>query len=402
MKQIIWGSTTGNPNAGLTVYNNPASTTTSVWNSSENAAEFYFPFDVTLNNFSVLIDNAPGAGETRRFVVRKNATTDTALDVTISDAGTSATLTLATPVSISAGEYITIKCVSSAGVAVLTSCIYSLVSTSASKVYALSGARNQTAINDDVRRFWYPWGGKIPVAVTTDTQINRWYFAQNAVIKTLNFYLSTAPGGTDSWVFSIYKNGVEEASSIITIAGASTTGALSNLNISVAPTDNITLSVVSVSLPVNNQFFKWSMTIQPEIDGEVTYSNTTSSWSNGVVNYSRLTGTGAATTTEALARYICPPNTTFYMKKYYVNLVTAPGAGKSRALRWRKNTANANNLITISDAATSGTDLASIDSYTTGDFVDLSSTPTGTPATSDGTQYAVLYIPPLNNNIQIL
>lgn len=99
--------------AAATRYFSPSTSST-----SESDAIYVVPFDGTLTQFIVQSTAAPGAAQTFTLTVRKN-TVDTSMTATIAGAATFTTGTITTnPVSVVAGDIISLKCVGSAGSAV--------------------------------------------------------------------------------------------------------------------------------------------------------------------------------------------------------------------------------------------------------------------------------------------
>lgn len=129
----------------------------------------------------------------------------------------------------------------------------------------------------------------------------------------------------------------------------------------------------------------------------ITNGSPSTSATNYVPLMSVLSSTPTATET---ARFNVSP-ASFTLKNLYISLNAAPGTGKSYTFKIRKNQVDTGISITISDSATSGSDLVDTVSIAAGDKLTLSMTPSGTPtaptlilwnleADSGGTHYAQL------------
>ena len=68
------------------------------------------------------------------------------------------------------------------------------------------------------------------------------------------------------------------------------------------------------------------------------------------------------------------------LQKFKVTLDTAPGAGKTRTFAIRRNNVTTGITLTISDAETSGEDVANTQACVAGDKIEIIQTDTGTPA----------------------
>lgn len=86
-------------------------------NTESNAAIFPSPFAGTLRNLRMQAGSAPGVGETFTYTLRKN-TADTALTATTSGGSASASNDVTHSVSVTAGDILSLKVVTSSGAAV--------------------------------------------------------------------------------------------------------------------------------------------------------------------------------------------------------------------------------------------------------------------------------------------
>lgn len=98
--------------AGSTVYMGFAGTS-----ATETQMRFVCPVTGTLRNLFVSADAAPGAAQTFAYTVRKNAA-DTSLTCTTSGAASTSSSDVVNSASVTAGDLVTVKLITSAGAAV--------------------------------------------------------------------------------------------------------------------------------------------------------------------------------------------------------------------------------------------------------------------------------------------
>lgn len=87
------------------------------------------------------------------------------------------------------------------------------------------------------------------------------------------------------------------------------------------------------------------------------------------------------TTNNGYREINCVNTATFH--HLYMNLTVAPGAGDTRTFTIRKNLTNDNIAATVSDTGTFGSDTTNTTSVTAGDYLDLITSWTGTPANTN-------------------
>jgi hypothetical protein len=103
--------------------------------------------------------------------------------------------------------------------------------------------------------------------------------------------------------------------------------------------------------------------------------------STSAANYNGLFSGHSWTATEDNVSGLVAANG--IIRNFSVKLTTAPGSGKSWTFKVRKNGADTGISITISDAATTGSDTSNTLSYAPGDRLSISATPSGTPTATD-------------------
>lgn len=109
------------------------------------------------------------------------------------------------------------------------------------------------------------------------------------------------------------------------------------------------------------------------------FGKSTTAPSNSVANFNTPTGINLTPTNVESTRNRCtfPCSTT--VSQLYVKLDTAPGGSASYTFKIRKNGADTGVTLTITGAATSGTDTSHSVTFAAGDVITISSTPASTP-----------------------
>lgn len=334
----------------------------------------------TLRNLRIRLTTAPGAGTSRTIKVRKNGV-DTSLSITISGTSTFAEDT-SNQVVVAAGDRITlIGTVTGSPASTLSNQVSLEFEGDVSAQNFLSGGA--ATPSNSARQFSSPTG---------DSNAGQWYGTENDVsiviphsctITELYGYLHVAPGAGKSRAFSIYKNGSEEASSIFTISDANQSGNITGLSISCVAGDRISISTNPSGTPASSGT-STGILFESAIDGESIICNVTVIAGSGT-EYQKLMAHGnngiANTTIEANGDSEAG-TTSFSLKNLTVRLATAPGAGKSRTFKSRKNAADGGLSVLISETATTGSDTSNSDSISVGDLIDVSSLATSSPAVS--------------------
>jgi len=232
--------------------------------------------------------------------------------------------------------------------------------------------------NDNTRRYHSPASGGWFEGVTTAQHIP---VPIACTLRELFVNLSTSPGAGKSYILSIYKNGSEEASTILTVSDSAFYGSLTGLNVAFAAGDTVMMSFISSGTPASNPSGDWSLSFEPTgTDGESFVGTVaTSNLNTGATAYAPIASNGHTwSTTEAdRKRYIAVRAVT--LKNMRILLDGSPGAGKSYAFTVRKNGAGTAITATIADAATSANDTTHTVDIAEGDYIDIECVPSGTP-----------------------
>ena len=237
---------------------------------------------------------------------------------------------------------------------------------------------NSYVINTVTPAYYSPVCASLPSATESK---RRFYCTTSGTIKSFNVKQSVSNGGTGGATYSIYKNGVEEASSIVTFGPNGTTYTVTGLSISFVAGDSLSIKYNQTS--AISDFVKgvnWTIMYNPTTDGEQMIGGLqeiSSSNTQGVVQYgyingaSPFAGNGNLNTTEARRQMYLAGFTTAYLRNFRVNLESAPGASQTREYRVRVNGANGNEVIDITGASTSGSDSSNTETLASGDLVDI-------------------------------
>lgn len=198
-----------------------------------------------------------------------------------------------------------------------------------------------------------------------------------------------APNAGKSWTFTIRKNNEDTDLSVV-ISNTSVISPLDTDEVAVAAGDKVAIKAVPSGTPTAAKAVYWTCQFTPDTDGEtILLSN------SGGINlggYYTLIGAKPATGYEIRAQTLFPTAGT--LKKFYVELTTAPGAGKSRTFTIRKNGEATSLVVTISNSATTGSDTDPAHNITigAGDKVTIEDTSMGTPSYSKG-KFGIGFLP---------
>lgn len=198
-----------------------------------------------------------------------------------------------------------------------------------------------------------------------------------------------APGGGKSWTFTVRKNNGDTALSVI-IADANTISSLDTDEVEVAAGDKVCIQSVPSGTPAAAGTVYWTCQFTPDIDGETILLSIGTFFTAD--RYITLIGTKLPDPAEFEGQTLFPTDGT--LKRFYVELVTAPGVGTSRTFLLRKNGVNTGMTVTIADGATTGndTDPAHNIDIAAGDRVTIINTVTGSPASSGG-KFGIVFLP---------
>lgn len=245
----------------------------------------------------------------------------------------------------------------------------------------LGGGTPDSNTNQSFAQYSFIMNGRAswsaPVSIITKSNV----IAVAGTISNLRVKSEGSP-----YRFTLYKNGV--ATSLKTqVADASSNklGADTTNSVSVVPGDTLSLeSIQDLTLGplLGNGIVSFSMIIECADCTSVLMGGvggTAGVLENSTTIYHPICGVSKGTTgTESIAAQIVPTKGT--IKKMYLAMESAPGAGTSYAFTVFKNGVATGITATIADTATTATDLTNSISVSPGDTISLRVVPTGSAA----------------------
>jgi len=229
---------------------------------------------------------------------------------------------------------------------------------------------------------------------STDTEYNRiqtggknWNASETPVeqvipaagtFKNLSILLNTAPGSGSSYAFTLRLNGAD--TDLVTTVSDTDKSAINETDeVSVSAGDTVAIKVVPTNTP-NVGDASWSFIFIPDTGNETILLG--ADYDAPKINgndYNLLQG-GSTWNSTALAgqrKSMVPTGGT--LKDFYVQLDTAPDTGKSYTFTVYLNGSATGVTLTISDTATTGSDLSNTVAVVAGDTVAIKCAPGSTP-----------------------
>lgn len=187
---------------------------------------------------------------------------------------------------------------------------------------------------------------------------------------------TNAPSSGQSRTYTVQKNGVN-TSMTVTVTNPATGGVTVANPVSYAAGDTFNLSCTSTAADATGVIY-FACVFSAATKRSFVLSQTAASASNSVANYFEFQG-AASTTTTFLGNTdaLFPTNGT--LRNLYVTLSGSPGVGKSYTVTLLKNDSPTAITLTISDSATTGSDLVHSVAVVPSDLLVWEITPTGTP-----------------------
>lgn len=315
------------------------------------------PCSGTINGMSIYLAAAPGAGRSWTYTLRVNGV-DSALSVTV--ANPAVTGSSFVDVAVSAGDIVNWKITPSGTPTGSAACrILTEFTPDVANQFAYHGGIASTLVAINTYSSLLHYTSSIQ---STDSNIlaRDIVAMDNGTIR--NFYVSLAsapPAGVD-YTFVINKNGVEEASSVVTVTSASATVSVSGLSIAVARGDMLGFKVKAKTGTGNARQACWGLVIEPAVSGEFMWAGTPrggfyatpGSSLNWGYTYA-TTNLGDGNSAEALNALPFP----LLFKNLIVKLVTAPGVGHTRTFT-NVQSSGGTPTVTIAGASVDGVDTA--------------------------------------------
>lgn len=396
MRFPVFANTSGSPssavasNQSVTICASGAS-----WSTGTTNHRSIIPFRCQISLFALEIVTPPGAGKSWTFVLQKN-NVDTSLSVTLSGAAATIASTTTESVIFEEDDFISIRATPSGTPAAVTDVRFSfVVDTLGRPEYfymrsygtASTGSRAYGSVaNSGVT--WTTSGA----ATSVDYDM-----AHDATITKMKLYTSSLPGAGKTFVYSLYKNGAEEASTQMTIDNSGAlTREVTGLSIALSAGDVIKLSSLPSGTPTAGHV-SITTVVRPKTVGEYSVSSMCSNldspsataWHRAFMSLNTQN-----TVSEDNTRHIDPPSFSYALKNYFTRVGAAPGSGKSRAFTITRNGSDTSIVSTISGTATSASDTSHVEYFGPLDNVAMKAVPSGTPTTTNGLVTSiVIYVP---------
>ncbi len=337
-----------------------------------------------------LVDGSPGAGKKYTFTLMVNGA-PTALTLEIADAATSNS-NIVNEIDIVPGDYISVRCIPDGTPTVRKAtwtCVFegdtaneSLILGSSSSVHTTDTEYGQVM-------------GDFSILSVTEND-HRVVIPTSGTIKNLYVKLNIDPGtAPDAYRVTVRLNGATVAQSlIVTIVANDTTGSDLVHNLVVVAGNILTIMIEPISTPSAEPWVAWGMTFVATIDGEsIVMGGSFFDLDNANTEYRYITGNEQDLwgVTEAANYHLGQVCT---LKKLYMLLSAAPGAGNTYTFTIRIATANSNVVAIVTGAATTGNSAALEDTVANDEYVDLQVVPDDTPNVVDAYWGLVSYRQP--------
>jgi len=219
----------------------------------------------------------------------------------------------------------------------------------------------------------FPWNSSNLIGLAT--------IPTSGAISNFKVQVAVAPGEGKSWTFKIRAgNPIADTNLSVIISGTDTVSSLDTDIVSISAGDLVNISAVGTGTPVDAGAVYWTCSFTPDISGETILSSSSGSWDTSLY-YAPLFGRKIPDSVRFDGQTLFPTSGT--LKKFYITLSAAPGAGTSRTFKLEKNGVDSDVAITISGTDISGSDLVNSLSVVAGDKVAFNQTAvSGTPATA--------------------
>lgn len=357
------------------------------WTTTESSMYQIVSTGGSFKNLRVKLDGGPGGGASYAFTLMQNGS-PTSLTCTIADTATTGSDTSNT-VNVSAGDYLTIRCVPSGGPAARNAYWTFMFTGSTSKESLIMGgypdaiAQNATEYNFLTRG--YVWTG---------TEANYYQIVSTAgTLKNLYVKLQNTPNADTT--FTLRKNGAD--TSLTVTLNSSATGSDTAHTVSVAAGDKINLKYSTAGTYPATGYAWWGLTFLADTDGEsLILGGSEDNLSNVITEFNSFAA--ARNTWNITESYRYRLGQTCTLKNLYLYLSAAPGSGKYYRFTIRQNDADTSLLVTVSDTAQTGSNTSDTVSVSNDDYLGLECTPNGTPTAADAFWGLTCYIAPGGTN----
>jgi len=333
-----------------------------------------------IDNLMVSLQTAPGEDKSYTFVLRVNGDSS-ALTVTISDTDTTGS-DVSHEVTVAAGDRVCIMSTPS-GTPVATVLRHSVIfeGTTAKQSLLLGGSVHTVAGSSTrysgVSGFsWQATENDVRQVIPTAGKIKNLFVRVSAALTT------------SSYVFMLRKNGSNTTLTCTVVEDSGLVDASDTTHeVTVAAGDIVTFRVANSGSNVRH--VHWGFTFEATVDGEsILLSGTNLSPSVSATNYGDFfSHMGTWGTTESIHQQVAQA---IRLKKCYIQLATAPGAGKSYTFTVRNDSVDTALSIQVSGTDTTGSDLVDTIAIEDWDLLTMGAVPADTPTSPGGVYWGIV------------
>uniref|UniRef100_A0A6M3J0W9 Putative bacterial ig-like domain protein n=1 Tax=viral metagenome TaxID=1070528 RepID=A0A6M3J0W9_9ZZZZ len=359
--------------------------------SSERACGITSPVG-TLSNLQVEVDTAPGDSKNYTMVILYDANNDgdvadaedvSSITCTIANLETSCSDVVNT-LAVVGGRRICIRVMPTGTPAAVTRISWSMrfTPTTAGNTWIMSSTASALYADD----YFLPIVGS--ASAGTPENLKQVIAPTGFTMSNLYIALSGSPGTDTTVSFTGRNNGISGALTV-SISGTDNFGSDTTNSISVSAGQKMSILVNYETGAPTARNVRMGMTLHMDTHGDFcSFHNSNYTFSNTAATYGRINCSYNVLTTEPTEKQIFDAS---ICKAIYAEVITAPGAGKSWDFYLRINEANGdgtnNATCQITGAATTTCNSNSAPGnviISTGNLINLSIVPAGTPAASKG------------------
>ena len=358
------------------------------------------PWPAAGNFLTLKVDlsNAPGTGTSYRFQLRVAGADSTVLDVTIADDETSGSASGTVAVTKDQLLRITMTPTGTPAAVTFANIWLEFDPTTADNFVYAGGFASTNVSSVGAPRFAGLLGGVEGVAGVSDGAGVRTIAPFAGTITAFTVALNTAPGAGTSWDFRIMVNGAEDASSALNIANTAVLGAVTGLTIAVAKGDVLGFELKAANgTPASSRGMNFGVVFVPTTAGQFAVAGCDDGGGNSTAaaRYALIGKIHSGLdlqTTEAPAQRLFPAS--LQCQGLSVEVTNAPGDAKQYDFQFRVDGASVNTDFVLTGAATTkGSSDSDVDELTDASVINLSVTPTGTPANQGAFNYSLAFGP---------
>ena len=383
MKQILPGGTHLGPSTTLTMYNaihgGPAASWVAV--GLKYRVRSVVAADGDIDHLHMKLSTAPGSGKSWAFTLYKNDVA-TSLTVTISGTDTEATDS-SNSVAVAAGDIVYLVSSPTGTPTSIGEMSWSMRFTGDDTAASLLLGHGIRSVSGAGVFGGFIQGSKMSAAIVSQAET---VCPTDGEIDQLHVYTHFAPGSSagNGYSVTLYVNGVATALTCSVLHTDQTANDTAHA-VSVSAGDKIYWGIGEVGSASGSFWGPIGARFTADVDGESIYTGVSSDAPSAVtVEYAGpLGGIGTWGSSSYEDEKVCLFEE-MTLKKFYVGLSAAPGAGNDRKFTVRVNLATpASGLeVEISDSDTSGNDTSNDISLSDGDEVSIMHTPTSSPTTT--------------------